>query len=64
MSQVAASDDLLSVGQVSEELGKPSRTVHHWIQTGRIAAVKVGSGRTNAYAITRAEVDRLKAEAA
>lgn len=64
MRAVAESDDLLSVGQVAELLGKPARTVHHWIATGRIAATKLGEGRTNAYVITRAEVERVKAAAA
>lgn len=56
--------DLLSVTQVAEELGKPPRTVHHMIATGRLTATKIGDGRTSAYVITRAEVERVKAEAA
>lgn len=63
MPNLAASGDLLSVSQVAEELNKPSRTVHYWITTGRIAATKLGPG-TSQYVITRAEVDRLKADAA
>lgn len=56
--------DLLSVTQAAEALGKPPRTVHHMISSGRLAATKVGEGRTSAYVITRAEVERVKAEAA
>lgn len=56
--------DLLNVIQVADELGLPPRTVHHRIKTGKIAATKVGDGRTNAYVITRSEVDRLKTDAA
>ncbi len=62
MGEVADPGDLLNVGQVASELNKPPRTVHHWIKTGRIAATKLGEARTNAYAITRAEVERVKAE--
>lgn len=57
-------DDLLTVGQVAEELDKPPRTIHYWISTGRLTATKIGTGRTSAYVISRVEVDRLKAEAA
>lgn len=63
MPNLAASGDLLSVGQVAEELGKPPRTVHYWIKTGKIAATKLGPG-TSQYVITRAEVERVQAEAA
>ena len=54
--------DLLSVTQAAAELGIPTRTLHHRITTGKVAAIKVGDGRTSAYVITRAEVERLLAE--
>lgn len=57
-------DDLLSVAQAAEELGRPNRTVHSWIATGKLHATKIGDGRTNAYVITRAELERVKAELA
>lgn len=51
--------DVLSVVQAADELGIPPRTLHHRISTGKVIATKVGEGRTSAYVITRAEVDRL-----
>lgn len=63
MGAVAETGDLLSVVQVADELGKPTRTVHYWITTGRIAATKLGPG-TSQYVITREEVERVKAAAA
>lgn len=59
-----ATPGLLSVAQAAEELGWSPRTLHYRITTGKVAAEKMGDGRTNAYVITRAEIDRLKAEAA
>lgn len=56
--------DLLSVNQAAAELGMRPRTLHQWITAGKVAATKLGDGRTSAYVITRAEVDTLKAEAA
>lgn len=54
--------DLFSVTQAAKELGYAPRTLHHHIATGKVAATKVGDGRTSAYVITRAEVERVKAE--
>lgn len=62
MQNVEQNGDLLSVTQVAEELGKPARTVHYWITTGKIAATKLGPG-TSQYVITRSEVERVKAAA-
>lgn len=58
------SPELLSVTQAAKELSLAPRTLHHWIATGKIAATKVGDGRTSAYVLTRDEVDRVKADAA
>lgn len=55
--------ELLSVVQAAKELGIPSRTLHHRIVTGKVAATKVGDGKTSAYVIARAEIDRLKGTA-
>jgi len=52
-------DSLLSVAQAAEELDVPIRTLQYRITTGKVAAVKVGAGRTSSYVITREEVDRL-----
>ena len=54
--------ELLNVLQAAEELGIPPRTLQYRIQTGKVAAEKVGDGKTNSYVITREEVDRLLAE--
>lgn len=59
-----APTDLLTVAQAAEVLAMPTRTLHQWIANGRVTATKLGTGRTNAYVITRAEVERVKAEAA
>lgn len=61
MGALAESGDLLSVVQVADELGKPTRTVNYWITSGRLAAIKLGVN-TAQYVITRAEVERIKAE--
>lgn len=37
--------------------------LENWITSGKIAATKLGDGRTSAYVITREELDRLKAGA-
>ena len=54
--------ELRSVKQVSEALGLSVRTVLRRIANGEIAATKVGGGRTNAFIISAAEVERLLAE--
>ena len=56
--------DLLTVAQAAKELNLSRRAVAHRITTGTLLAVKIGDGRTSAYVITRAEVERAKAEAA
>lgn len=54
--------ELLSVTQAADELSISPRTLHHRITTGKVAAAKIGDGLTSAYVITRAEVERVKAE--
>lgn len=51
---------LLSVAQAADELHLSTRAVLHRITKGDLAATKVGTGRTSAYVIQRAEVDRAK----
>lgn len=63
MSELTASPDLLSVAQVAAELRLTERAVRHRIKAGTLAATKLGAG-TSQYVITRAEVERVKAEAA
>jgi len=56
-------NDLMTVAQAAEALNLSPRAVQHRITTGTLAAQKLGSGKTSAYVITRAEVERAKAEA-
>lgn len=56
--------DLLTVAQVATELRLSRRAIVHRITSGALAATKVGDGKTSAYVITRAEVERIKTEAA
>lgn len=53
--------DLLTVVQAADELCVSPRTLHHWIGAGKCEATKLGTGRTSAYVITRAELERVKA---
>lgn len=57
-----STNDLLTVTQAAEELALSVRAVQHRITTGTLQAQKLGSGRTSAYVITRAEVERVKSE--
>lgn len=54
--------DLLTVAQAAEELNLSRRAVAHRIATGALVATKLGTGRTSAYVLTRAEIERAKAE--
>lgn len=59
----APETEFLSVTQVAAELCITDRAVRHRIMAGTLAATKLGPG-TASYVITRAEVERVKAEAA
>ena len=59
MSQLS---DYLTVTQAARELNLHRRAVIHRIAAGTLAATKVGDGRTSAYIIERAEVERAKGE--
>ena len=50
--------DLLTVRQAAHALGLSPRSVLHRITTGTLAATKIGDGRTSAYIIERAEIER------
>lgn len=56
--------ELLAVAQAADELHLSVRAVQHRIKNGQIHATKLGTGRTSAYVISRAEVNRVKAEQA
>ncbi len=56
--------NLLSVKQAADALGISPRAVQHRIRRGQLAAVKIGTGRTSAYAIDAAEVERVRKPAA
>lgn len=53
----------LSVNQAAAALNITPRAVRHRIQTGTLAATKLGPG-TAAYVVTRDEVERVKSETA
>lgn len=57
-------DELLTVGQVADELHIGVRAVQHRIAAGRIEAEKFGTGKTSPYGVRRSEVERVKAVAA
>lgn len=56
--------EVLAVAQAADELHLSVRAVQHRIKNGQIKATKLGVGRTSAYVIARAEIDRVKAEQA
>lgn len=56
--------NLYSVAQAARELHLSVRAVQHRISKGQIKAEKIGEGRTSAYVITRAEIERVKAQVA
>ena len=56
--------NFVNVRDAAAELGISPRAVLHRITRGELRATKVGDGRTSAYIIERAEIDRVKAEAA
>jgi hypothetical protein len=53
--------DLLTLAQAAKELGLTRSGVKYRILVGGIQARQIGDGRTAAYVITRAELDRVKA---
>lgn len=55
-------DRLLTVAQAARELSLTPRAVLHRIAAGRITAEKLGDGKTSAYFMTAAEIERVKAE--
>ena len=56
----AQTPQIVTVAVAAEEWGIDRRTALRWIAAGEVAATKVGEGRTNAYVLTRAEVERVK----
>lgn len=55
--------EILSVQQAAAELNISPRAVIHRIKAGSLAGEKLGGGKTSAYVITRAEVERSLREA-
>lgn len=56
------SNDFLTVTQAAAALNLSPRAVQHRIKTGGITAQKMGEGRTSAYLIARAEIERVRNE--
>lgn len=60
-----SSDDYLSTPQVAAELHVSTRTVHRMVTAGALVpALTAPGGPHGAYLFTRAEVERVKEEAA
>ena len=55
---------IVTVAVAAEEWGIDRRTALRWIAAGKVAAEKIADGKTNAYVLTRAEVQRVKREKA
>lgn len=53
---------IVTVAVAAEEWRVDRRTALRWIASGKVAAEKIADGKTNAYVLTREEVDRVKAE--
>lgn len=53
--------NFVNVRDAAAELGISPRAVLHRITRGELRATKVGDGRTSAYIIERAEIERAKA---
>lgn len=60
-TEVDEQPSFLSVKQAGEELNISARAVLHRIHAGTLAAQKLGPG-TAGYVITRAEIERVRAE--
>ena len=58
------SPQIVTVAVAAEEWGIDRRTALRWIAAGKVAAEKIAGGKTNAYVLTRAEVERVKREKA
>lgn len=56
--------EVLSVAQAAKVLNITPRAVLHRISAGTLAATKLGEGKTSAFLIARAEIERVKAGAA
>lgn len=53
--------EVLSVAQAARELNLTPRAIRYRILAGTLAATKLGPG-TASYVVTRAEIERAKAE--
>ena len=56
----AQTPQIVTVAVAAEEWGIDRRTALRWIAAGKVAAEKIADGKTNAYVLTRAEVERVK----
>lgn len=55
--------NFLTVTQAAEALSLTRRAILHRISVGTLKAEKIGSGRTSAYVIDVAEVERVRSAA-
>ena len=52
------SQDIVSVAQAAEDLGRPRITIYRWIQAGKIIGIRLGG----ILFIPKSEIGRLKSE--
>ena len=57
-------DDLISVAEVAERTKVDRRTVHRWVESGRLVPALKIPGKTGAYLFRRSDVEALIIEAA
>ena len=60
----AQTPQIVTVAVAAEEWGVDRRTALRWIAAGKVTAEKIADGKTNAYVLTRTEVERVKREEA
>lgn len=62
---MASNSDLIGTAEVARILGKSPRTVHRMVQAGALTPALIAPGGfAGAYLFSRADVERVKAEAA
>jgi len=56
MKLIFENNDLIAMKEAAKDLGITAMTLHRWVVSGKIQAVKVGAYR----AIPKSEIERLK----
>lgn len=53
---------ILGVSEAAELMGVTPRTIQRWIEAGKLAGNKLGSGNKATYVLDRSDVERLMGE--